>query len=40
MLKKIDEKRYSGTSTVLESELSQLEGSKKILIKKIDDLDN
>ncbi|MDC0195447.1 recombinase family protein [Candidatus Thioglobus sp.] len=39
-LKKIDEKRFSGISTVLETELSQLEDSKKILIKQIDDLDN
>jgi hypothetical protein len=34
MLKMIDEKRYSGISTVLESELAQLEDSKKILVKK------
>ena len=40
MLKKIDEQRYKGISTVLEEELSQLEDSKKILIKQIDDLDS
>ena len=40
MLKKIDEKRYSGISKVLEDELSQLEDSKKILIQQIDDLDS
>ena len=40
MLKKIDEQRYKGISTVLEEELSQLEDSKKIMIKQIDDLDS
>ena len=40
MLKKIDKKRYKGISNVLEEELSQLEDSKKTLIKQIDDLDN
>ena len=40
MLKKIDEQRYKGISTVLEEELSQLEGSKKIMTKQIDDLDS
>ena len=40
MLKKIDKKRYKGISNVLEEELTQLEDSKKTLIKQIDDLDN
>jgi len=40
MLKKIDDKRYKGISTVLEEELMSLEDSKKIHVKVIDDLDN
>ena len=40
MLKKIDEKRYKGISTVLEQELSELEDKKKSHIQEVDDLDN
>jgi len=40
MLKKIDDKRYKGISTVLEEELMSLEDSKKTHIQEIDDLDN
>jgi hypothetical protein len=40
MLKKIDEKRYKGISSVLEEELTNIEDRKKTLIQEIDDLDN
>ena len=40
MLKKMDEKRYKGISSVLEEELVSLEDRKKSLIQEIDDLDN
>ena len=39
MLKKIDEKRYKGISSVLEEELTEIEDRKKSLIQEIDDLD-
>ena len=40
MLKKIDDQRYKGISTVLEEELISLEDSKKSHVQEIDDLDN
>ena len=40
MLKKIDEQRYKGISTILEQELSELEDKKKSHIQEVDDLDN
>jgi site-specific DNA recombinase len=40
MLKKIDDQRYQGISTVLEEELISLEDTKKSLLQEVDDLDN
>ncbi len=37
MLKKIDEKRYKGISSVLEEELTEIKDRKKSLIQEIDD---
>ena len=39
MLKKIENQRYKGISTVLEEKLISLEDTKKSLLQEIDDLD-